>query len=398
MAGNKTYKLKKILSVSVWLILASGVVVLLVAAMSKKNVEHINGIDIKISGIQNNYFIDKSEVLKILEKVNGKKLAKSTISSLDLTAMENQLAKSEWIRKAELFFDNNKVLQVKISEREPIARLFSVSGSSFYIDSSLNRLPLSDKFSARLPVFTSFPTDVKILKKRDSALLKEVKILSEYINAHPFWMAQIDQIDISSDNHFDLIPKLGNQVIRFGDADNYEQKFNKLLAFYKQVETKVGWNKYAVLDLQYKNQVVGVVRDAAEIKSDSLRAVEIMKAIISEAEKSSNDSTKIQLPQPLDDNEKIIESPVLDNSSHESNNENINTPEKKVGTVTPIHDHEKPFLKKQISKENKTVIRHPSSNEKPHPAPTQKTVERKQKQKEVEKRVPKAVMPAKSDY
>jgi cell division protein FtsQ len=395
MAANKTYKLKKILSVSVWLILASGVVVLLVAAMSKKNTEHVKGIDIKISGIQNNYFIDKSEVLKILEKVNGKKLEKSAISSLDLAAMENQLAKSEWIRKAELFFDNNKVLQVKISEREPIARLFTVSGSSFYIDSSLNYLPLSDKFSARLPVFTSFPTDVKIIKKRDSALLQGVKILSEYINAHPFWMAQIDQIDISNEGHFDLIPKLGNQVIRFGDADNYEQKFNKLLAFYKQVETKVGWNKYAVLDLQYKNQVVGVVRDAAEIKSDSLRAVEIMKAIISEAEKNTSDSTKIQLPQPVDNNEKIIESPLLDNTSHESNNENINTPEKKVGTVTPIHDHEKPFFIKQFPGENKAVDRHPSSNEKPRPALKQR-VERKQK--EAEKRVPKAVMPPKSDY
>lgn len=378
MAANKTYKLKKILSVSVWLILASGVVVLLVAAMGKKNTEHVNGIDIKISGIQNNYFIDKSEVLKILEKVNGKKLKKSAISSLDLTAMEKQLAKSEWIRKAELFFDNNKVLQVNISEREPIARLFTVSGSSFYIDSSLNRLPLSDKFSARLPVFTSFPTDVRILKKRDSVLLQEVKILSEYINAHPFWMAQVDQIDISNEGHFDLIPKLGNQVIRFGNADNYEQKFNKLLAFYKQVETKVGWNKYAVLDLQYKNQVVGVIRDAAEIKSDSLRAVEIMKAIISEAEKNTSDSTKIQLPQPLDNNEKIIESSVLDNTSHEINNENINTPEKKVGTVAPIHDHEKPFFKKQSSGENKAVIRHPSSNEKPHPAHSEKSVERKQ--------------------
>ncbi len=395
MAANKGNKLKKILSVSVWFILASGVVVLLVAAMSKKKAEHVYSIDIKISGPQNNYFIDKSEVLKILQKVNGKRLENSTISSLDLTAMEKQLAKNEWIRKAELFFDNKKVLQVKITEREPIARLFTVSGSSFYIDSSLVRLPLSDKLSARLPVFTSFPTDVKILKKRDSALLKEVKILSEYINAHPFWMAQIDQIDISAEGHFDLIPKLGNQVIRFGDANNYDQKFNKLLAFYKQVETKIGWNKYSVLDLQFKNQVVGVVRDAAEIKSDSLKAVEIMKAIISEAEKNTNDSTKIQLPQPPENDEKIIESPVATNISQQNNNENISTVEKKVGTVTPIHNHEKPFLEKRFSKGNK-AIRPRSSNKKPQPAPTQKVVERKQK--ELEKSVPKAVMPPKSDY
>ena len=397
MTANKKYKLKKILSVSVWIILASGVVVLLVAAITKKNTERITGVDIKISGIQNKYFINKKEVLKILEKVNGKKLDKSTISSLDLAAMENQLVKNDWIKKAELFFDNNKVLQVKVTEREPIARIFTVSGASFYIDSSLSRLPLSDKFSARLPVFTSFPTEVRILKSRDSVLLSQVKILSEYINDHPFWMAQIDQIDISPQGNFDLIPKLGNQVIRFGDISNYEQKFNKLLAFYKQVETKVGWNKYSVLDIQYKNQVIGVVRDAAEIKSDSLKAIEIMKEIITEAEKNTNDSTKIQLPEPKDNNDKVNQSPVLDIVPNETSNDNkINTAEKKVGTVAPIHHHEKPFLKNQFLKENKAVIRHPSSNEKPHPAPSEKTVERKQK--EVEKQVPKAVMPPKSDY
>src|SRR5690242_1677230 len=251
MATKKRYKLKKILTVSVWFILASGVVVLLVAAMSKKNTERIRGVEIKISGIQNNYFIDKSEVLKILEKVNGKKLEKAAANSLNLTAMENQLLKNDWIKKAELFFDNNKVLQVKITEREPIARIFTVSGASFYIDSSLSRLPLSDKFSARLPVFTSFPTEVRVLKKRDSVLLAEVKTLSEYINSHPFWMAQIDHIDISSQGDFEMIPKLGNQLIRFGDVNNYEQKFNKLLAFYQQVETHIGWNKYAVLDIRF---------------------------------------------------------------------------------------------------------------------------------------------------
>ena len=32
-------------------------------------------------------------------------------------------------------------------------------------------------------------------------------------------MAQIDQVDISPNRTFDLIPKLGNQVIRFGDAE-----------------------------------------------------------------------------------------------------------------------------------------------------------------------------------
>lgn len=398
MAENKKYTIRKIFAVSVWIILASGVVVLLVAAMTKKNTEQIAGVEIKISGSHNNYFVNKKEVLNILEKVNGKKLEKSTVSSLDLTAMETSLGKNEWIKKAELFFDNNKVLQVKVTEREPIARIFTISGSSFYIDSSLTKLPLSDKFSVRLPVFTSFPTDVRVLKKQDSALLSGIKVISEYINSHPFWMAQIDQVDISNAGTFELIPKLGNQVIRFGDAQDCDQKFNKLLAFYKKVETNVGWNKYSVLDIQYKNQVVGVIRDAAEIKSDSLKTVEIMKSIIAEAEKNANDSTQIQLPQPPDNGDRIIESPVSDNTISETDNRNkINPTEKRLGTKATIHDHAKLILKSQSGTGNREVTSNPLANEKPYRAPAVKKARAEKTNVEL-KREPKAVMAPKSDY
>lgn len=407
MSNNK-YTFRKVLVIAVWTLLLTGTVVLLVAAMSKKNSAGISGVEINISGVQNNYFIDKKDVLNILEKVNGKKLQKASIGSLDLSKMEENLQKEEWIKKAELFFDNNNVLQVKITEREPIARIFTLSGASFYIDSSLRRLPLSSKFSARLPVFTSFPTDVRVLKKTDSVLLDQIKILGEYIGTHPFWMAQIDQVDITPEGKFEFIPKLGNQLIRFGDISNYEEKFNKLLAFYKQVQTTIGWNKYSVLDIQFRNQVIGVNRDAAEIKSDSLRSLQIMKGIIAEAQKNANDSTRIQLPTPPENNnDKINSSPVLNIVPQEVNENATNEKtisESKVGSVTPVHDHEKPFFKKQLSEERKSVIRHPSSNEKPNPthakkAPVKKTVAKKETEtQKKEARVPKAVMPPKSDY
>ncbi len=407
MSGNNKYTFRKILVIAIWVLLGSGTVVLLVAAINKKGSERISGVEIHISGVQNNYFIDKKDVLNILEKVNNGKLDKAEISSLNLGEMEMRLEKDQWVRRAELFFDNNNILQVKISEREPVARIFTLTGSSFYIDSSLMRLPLSDKFSARLPVFTSFPTEVKVLKKQDSLLLNDIKTLGEYIETDPFWMAQIDQVDITSEGNFEFIPKLGNQIIRFGNAENYEEKFNKLFAFYKQVQTRVGWNKYSIVDVRFKNQVVGVKRNAADIKSDSLRSIQIMKSIIADAQKNSDDSTKIQLPQPEDNNDKINNSPVLQEVPDETTEVNqvpeTKSSETKVGSVTPIHVPEKPFLKEQTRTESKSVIRHPSSNERPNPTPSQKSVnktgvDKTEMTKPKEKKVPKAVMPAKTDY
>ena len=391
MPGNKKYTFRKFLVIAVWILLGSGTVVLLIAAITKKDNERVTGVEIHISGVQNNYFIDKKDVLDLLGKVNRKKLDQSSVSSLDLAAMERKLESDQWVKKAEIFFDNNNVLQVKILEREPVARIFTTSGASFYIDSSLTRLPLSDKFSARLPVFTNFPTDVKVLKKQDSLLIHEIKLMSEYIGADPFWMAQIDQIDITPENTFVLIPKLGNQIIRFGNADDYEKKFSKLFAFYKQVQAKVGWNTYSVVDVQFKNQVVAVKRDAAEIRSDSLRTVQIMKSIIAEARKNIEDSTKIQLPQSADNNDKINTAP-LSKGIPDDGMPDVKTPEIKSNEKehTPVQITTEPDAKRQSSQAAK---------------PVSKTVKKgmpdKKKIKEpasVEKRVPKAVMPAQSDY
>lgn len=403
MSAKIKYNFKKILVFSVWTILLTGTVVLLVAAINKKDNGYISGMEVKISGVQNNYFIDKNDVLDILQKLNGKELQKIKISSLDLSKMEVYLEKDRWVKKAEMFFDNNNVLQIKITERDPVARIFTVAGSSFYIDSSLTKLPLSDKFSARLPVFTSFPTGLRVLEKKDSILLDQIKTLSVFISSHPFWMAQIDQVDITPEATFELIPKLGNQIIRFGDASNYEGKFNKLLVFYKKVQTTIGWNKYSVIDVQYKNQVIGVSRNAAEIKSDSLRSIQIMKDIIAEAQKNTNDSTKIQLPaQEENNNLNINASPVSNNVPDEAD---VNkgaakkASESKASTVAPIHDLEKPSVKKALSWERKTVNRHPSSNEKPNPTHAKKASVKKVTTKEAEEaRIPKAIMPPKSDY
>ena len=398
MLPNSKYTFKKILVAMVWISLGSGTVVLLIAAITRKNNEHCTKIEINITGVQNNFFIDKKDVISILEKTNGGRLEKKPLHSIDLALMETELQKSLWIKKAELFFDNNNVLIVKITEREPVARIFTTSGFSFYLDSSLVRLPLSDKFSARLPVFTDFPTDVIVLSKEDSSLIRDIKTLSEFIGNNPFWMAQIDQVDITPKRTFDLIPKLGNQVIHFGNAENSHEKFSNLLCFYRMVLSKTGWNRYSSLDVQFKGQVVGVRRGANEIKMDSLRSIQIMKTIIAEAQKHTNDSTGIQLEQPAEDNININTSKEkeIEKTPVEDLKENINNNTKKRVPVTPIHVPEKPLFENHPSVKKNALTIHSSSVEKPNPTPVKSKVIKPPLQKIKEK--PKAVMPPKTDY
>ncbi len=398
MTVNSKYKLTKILTALVWMLLGSGTIVLLVAAITKRNNEHCVKTNIDITGVQNNFFIDKNDVIEIMQKVNGGKLENKPVHKIDLASMEIALQKDQWIRKAKLFFDNNNVLQVRISEREPVARIFTSSGASFYMDSSLKRLPLSDKFSARLPVFTNFPTDLIVLTKRDSNLLRQIKMLGEFIGTNPFWMAQIEQVDINEGGTFELTPKVGNQVIYFGNADDYREKFGKLLTFYRQIEAISGWNKYSAIDLKYKGQVIGVRRGEQEIKMDSLRAVGIMKTIIANAQKHTNDSTNIQLVQPADDNSRINEPPVIDNVPAEEVNTRRKVENKVNGSI--ITENKTPATEQNTGSINNAPAEKPLSFKKPDPAPLKKQIIKPaiSKMPQTLKAKPKAVMPPKSDY
>ena len=277
----------------VWLAIGTGTIMLLVAAIKKKDAQHCSGVSITIEGVNNNFFVDKKDILNSITTEVGGNPAGKTINAFDLRKLEAELQKDIWVKSSQLFFDNNNRLVVKVLEREPVARVFTTSGTTFYIDSSLTMLPLSEKFSARLPVFTGFPSDKMVLSHADSALLKNILTVSMAILKDSFGMALIDQVDITSQRNFEMIPKIGNTIIVFGDATDVEEKLKKLLLFYRQVIVKAGWNKYSEVNVQFKGQIVAKRKGAWDISSDSLRTLQLMKAIAENTERQTNDSLHI---------------------------------------------------------------------------------------------------------
>jgi cell division protein FtsQ len=255
-----TSNIRRIIIICIWAIAGGGFIVLLVAAVNSRNHQVCMGYDIEIkSDASMPAFIDKKDIEKVLTANKTIVLKNKPVKAIDLGIVEARLKKEPWVKDAEIFFDNNEMLKVKIEQRQPIARIFSSSGGSFYIDSTGQRLPLSEKISARLPVFTAYPLESK--KNRTPAerkLVQDVKDLSLYLLSNQFWMAQIAQIDITPAKEFEMIPTVGNHVIEFGDGTDHQEKFNKLLMFYKEVLAKTGMNKYERLKVQYENEVVGV--------------------------------------------------------------------------------------------------------------------------------------------
>jgi cell division protein FtsQ len=253
---KKKRSVRKLLLVGFWLCIAAGTMVLLVAAMNSQSSKTCKGYNIRIKGKVDQWFLDKKDIAGLLTTQGG--LQGKAIKSFDLRKMENQLKSNVWVKDAELYFDNSRILQVRVEERMPMARLFTVTGNSFYIDTSGEKLPLSDKFSARLPVFTGFPSEKDKLNGADSVLMRDIIKISDYLVHDDFWMAQVSQIDIQPDRSFEMIPVVGNHIIQFGDGTDYEKKFKRLLLFYQQVLSKTGMDAYQKLNVRYARQVIAV--------------------------------------------------------------------------------------------------------------------------------------------
>ena len=129
-------------------------------------------------------------------------------------------------------------------------------------------MPLSDKVSARVPVFTNFP-DKQMLSAKDSLLLKDVKNIALFIRNDPFWMSQVAQIDITEQQNFEMIPVVGNHVVKLGNGENIDKKFNRLMIFYKQVLSQIGFDVYSTVDVQYAGQVIGTKRGTEKFNADT---------------------------------------------------------------------------------------------------------------------------------
>ncbi|SDW83312.1 cell division protein FtsQ [Hydrobacter penzbergensis] len=260
---------KKRLEQVLWLLAGIGAVVLMGAAMRKKDQKLCTDIRIEIMGTEQQMFIDEKDIAGLLKK-NGEVIGEP-VAMLNLRYMETLIEKDPWVKNAEMFFDNKQVLDVRIEEREPVARVFTKQGSSFYVDREGLRLPLSEKLSARVPVFTNFPSEKVNLSKPDSALLKNIVSLGRYVLADSFWMAQTAQIDITPEANFELVPVIGNHTVALGNASELDSKFNRLYTFYRQAWLQNGMQTYSHLDVQYHNEVVATRRNYTKpVAKDSL--------------------------------------------------------------------------------------------------------------------------------
>lgn len=250
---NKTVK-NIIVRVSM-LIGLSAFIFLAVLAKKNRDENRVEKIKIGVDDWNGNFFINKSQVLSLVQDqfdVKGKML-----SGKELEEIEKAVSVIPQIKNSDAFTDNKGNLNIKIEQRKPILRVYNLQGQSFYIDENGIKFPTTNSFAAKVPIVSGNITEMcDTTVKIQSEELNRVFNTVQTINKNKVWSAMIGQYNINEKNQIELIPRFGDCTILFGDDKNIDQKIKRLDVFYFDVLKKVGWDYYKVINIMYKNQVV----------------------------------------------------------------------------------------------------------------------------------------------
>jgi cell division protein FtsQ len=225
--------------------------------------ERCSGIKITIVDSSRYHFVTKRDIQNTIYSVNGSILGKP-IKDLSVSGIEATMTRYGELRTAEAYLSIDGTLHIYADQRTPIMRLMPNNGGDYYVDVDGVVVRRRNLYTPRLHIVggninisQAMLNGVSLLDTSNkNSILKDIYYLVRYINRDDFWSAQIDQIFVDNNDEIDLIPRVGNHIVHLGTAENFEGKLSVLGAFYDKVLPEVGWNKYSVINLAYRDQVV----------------------------------------------------------------------------------------------------------------------------------------------
>ncbi|MBC7606338.1 MAG: cell division protein FtsQ [Burkholderiales bacterium] len=194
---------------------------------------------------ENSPFIKSETVNKLL--IENKKDAQSIQKDkLDLNKLEESINTNPMIEKSEVSVSIDGVLKAVVKQKTPIARVFNESGS-FYIDYQGNIMPLSEEFTARVPIVSG-----EINKENK----EEIDKLLRFVYDDGFLKKNIIGIQVLPKGSLKMRCRNFNYEIEFGKTVNVERKFNNYKAFYQKAVLDSSLYHYKRINLKFTQQVV----------------------------------------------------------------------------------------------------------------------------------------------
>ena len=236
----------RILSIILTVILSCYIAFFYVLFHKERNEHLCQGIEIIVRDSLDKHFVNESDLISLLKR-DGLSPLKKKLSAINTDSIEKHLIKNEMISEAEVYKTPSGKIKLEVTQKMPILRVMSANGA-YYVDNKGTTMPISQRYVAHVPIATGY------MEKEFAE--NELYEFALFLQDNEFWNNQIEQICVFPNKEVELFPRVGRFRIVLGSLDDFEEKLNKLRLFYDQAIPKVGWDKYSVIDLKYKNQIV----------------------------------------------------------------------------------------------------------------------------------------------
>lgn len=230
--------------------------VISIAGIEKRNTARCQNIKIRFKNDQNLGFIDSRDVMKEVNQADpawqGQKL-----SNIKFNLIENGVRQNEYVEKAELYLDNQDNINVVLEPKKPIARINCETGA-YYLSKDWDKMSLSNKCSKRIVHVSGRVRNItQPESKMDSFVKQSLAKILNYLEKKTVWKDATEQIYINENGKIDLVFLFSEPIIKIGYVDDkFEQKMNKVNAFFKTIVRCHDLASYSELDFQYSQQVV----------------------------------------------------------------------------------------------------------------------------------------------
>lgn len=208
-------------------------------------------VDVDIS--DGNYFVDEEIVRNTIYDL-GDSVVGTSMNDISIHKLRNAILRHEAVKAAFVTKTIDGQVKVKVEQRVPIARILLDEAPGYYVDAEGNIMPLSDKFTAHVPVFTGHLAEP--VNEQQMQRVESIYRLSDFIRNDEFLNAQVEHVYVDSSGEFDIIPRVGTQRIKLGNANDLTMKFKKLKIFYDEIRSSGDLNAYTIIDLRFRDQVV----------------------------------------------------------------------------------------------------------------------------------------------
>lgn len=257
---------KRLVTATMWSL--AGLVLLVSLGFSghDQKVMKCKGLRIKVADNTGNFFIEPQDIIDVLNTKGGK-IKGSPMQDINIALLEKIVYTNPFVSQAEVYSTIDGYVNIDVWQRNPIIRIINADNEHFYIDDKGEFMPVTDKFTSQVVIasgnifddYAERNLNYSVPFTGDSTakpVLQQLNEIALFLKGNPFWDAQVEQVYVNEKSEIELIPRIGNQKIIIGNTDDLEVKMEKLFIFYSQGIPKSGWDKYSVINLKFKDQVV----------------------------------------------------------------------------------------------------------------------------------------------